>query len=147
MAAYARIALARSVVGWTVTGPVANPAAVVSFALMAGGAGGTVTHFGIGTDETGAGHLLLFGEVAPDLVVEAGVTPKLDTDTEISVGSMTDEAAEAFLTLLLTNIDWANIGDAGGLQNSASAGDLYLSLHTASPGVGGDQETNEISYT
>jgi hypothetical protein len=60
---------------------------------------------------------------------------------------MTTAAAINFLKLLLNNIDWPNIGDAGGLQNSAAAGNLYLSLHTAAPGVGGSQSTNETSYT
>ncbi len=51
------------------------------------------------------------------------------------------------LNLLFKNVAAANIGDAGGLQPSAAAGSLYLSLHTAAPGVAGDQTTNEVSYT
>lgn len=48
---------------------------------------------------------------------------------------------------VLNNADIADIGDAAGLQNSAAAGSLYLSLHTSDPGEGGNQSTNEISYT
>ena len=51
------------------------------------------------------------------------------------------------LNLLFKNIDAALIGDAGGLRGSVAAGSLYLSLHTADPGEGGDQTTNEIAYT
>src|SRR5690348_10906685 len=51
------------------------------------------------------------------------------------------------LDLLLQNAALANIGDAGGLQPSSSAGSLYIALHTASPGVGGNQSTNEAAYT
>jgi hypothetical protein len=59
--------------------------------------------------------------------------------------------SNAFETLLLQHIflnaDIADIGDAAGLQNSATAGSLYISLHTADPGEGGTQSTSEASYT
>lgn len=61
--------------------------------------------------------------------------------------SMTNAAEQAFLDLLFLNIDWANIGDAAGLQNSASSGSFFISLHTADPGESGDQTTNETTYT
>lgn len=117
---------------------------------MAGGAGGTVTHFGVGTDVSGAGNLVFFGTVTPNISVVVGVTPKLDTTTKVSnvtPDGMTNAAATAFLTLFFNNTDWANIGDAAGLQNSAAAGNVYLSLHTSSPGEAGSQTTNEIAYT
>ncbi len=59
----------------------------------------------------------------------------------------TTEAATNYLTLLFDNGDWANVGDAAGLQNSATAGSLYLSAHTANPGAAGNQATSEIAYT
>lgn len=55
--------------------------------------------------------------------------------------------ATALLDLLLQNTALANIGDAGGLQPSATAGSLYIALHTATPGAGGNQSTNEAAYT
>lgn len=61
--------------------------------------------------------------------------------------SMTNAAEANLLNLLFLNIDWANIGDAGGLQNSAAAGSFYISLHTADPGEGGNQSTSETAYT
>jgi len=51
------------------------------------------------------------------------------------------------LLLVFNNTDIAGIGDAGGLQNSATAGSLYVSLHTADPGEAGDQTTSETAYT
>jgi len=61
---------------------------------------------------------------------------------------MKSNAHEAgYLDLLFLNTDFATIGDAGGLQNSAAAGSLYLSLHTADPGEAGTQSTSEVSYT
>lgn len=60
-------------------------------------------------------------------------------------------ASTAFSTgllgLILQNAALANIGDAGGLQPSTVAGSLYIALHTANPGVGGNQSTNEAAYT
>lgn len=46
---------------------------------------------------------------------------------------MKNAAETALLQLLFNNDDWAGIGDAGGLQNSASAGSLYVALFTAAP--------------
>jgi hypothetical protein len=60
---------------------------------------------------------------------------------------MTNAAEAALLDLLFLNTDWANIGDAAGLQNSATAGSFYISLHTADPGEAGNQSTSEASYT
>jgi hypothetical protein len=51
------------------------------------------------------------------------------------------------LLLLFNNTDFANVGDAAGLQNSAVAGSLYVSLHTADPGEAGSQNTSEANYT
>lgn len=61
--------------------------------------------------------------------------------------SMTNAAEQALLDLVFLNADWANIGDASGLQNSATAGSFYVSLHTADPGEAGSQTTSEASYT
>jgi hypothetical protein len=51
------------------------------------------------------------------------------------------------LLLLFNNTAVALIGDASGLQPSAVAGSLYVSLHTADPGEAGNQTTSEAAYT
>jgi hypothetical protein len=61
--------------------------------------------------------------------------------------SKSNAAETALLALLFNNSDFAGIGDAGGLQNSAAAGSFYVSLHTSDPGEAGDQTTNETAYT
>lgn len=61
--------------------------------------------------------------------------------------SMSNASEANLLDLLFLNIDWANVGDAAGLQNSAVAGNFYLALHTADPGEAGNQSTNEVAYT
>ena len=58
----------------------------------------------------------------------------------------TNNMENELLLLYFNNTDHAGIGDASGLQNSATAGSLYVSLHTASPGEGGTQATNEAAY-
>lgn len=55
--------------------------------------------------------------------------------------------ANSLLALLFQNTALAGIGDAGGLQPSVGTGSLYISLHTADPGPGGNQGTSEIAYT
>ena len=61
--------------------------------------------------------------------------------------SMSNASETALLNLLFNNTDWANVGDASGLQNSATAGSFYVALHSSDPGDAGDQTTNEVSYT
>ena len=61
--------------------------------------------------------------------------------------SLSNTSETALLTLLFNNSAWALIGDASGLQPSATAGSFYIALHTADPGEAGDQTTSEASYT
>jgi hypothetical protein len=75
---YARIAVARSGSGFTVSGNSVNLTSAVNFPAGTGGSG-TVTHFGIGTALSGAGVLLYSGTVTPNIVTGNGVTPQLTT--------------------------------------------------------------------
>lgn len=61
--------------------------------------------------------------------------------------SMSNASETNLLNLLFNNVDWPNVGDAAGLQNSAAAGSFYVALHTADPTDAGDQTTSEVSYT
>lgn len=61
--------------------------------------------------------------------------------------SKSNALENALLLLLFNNDDFANIGDAGGIQGSMADGSLYVSLHTSDPGEAGDQTTNECAYT
>lgn len=52
------------------------------------------------------------------------------------------------LELIFQNIALTNVGDAGGLQPSSGAGNIYVSLHSADPGeAAANQSVNELSYT
>lgn len=59
----------------------------------------------------------------------------------------TTATCNSWLLLLFNNTDFALVGDAAGLQNSAAAGSLYVSYHTSNPGVAAVQTTNEATYT
>lgn len=80
---YARVAVARTSGGWTVTGNSVSPAANIEFPAATGGSE-TITHFGIGTGISGAGYLMYAGTVTPNLSVSSGVTPRLTTASTIT---------------------------------------------------------------
>ena len=75
---YARVAVARTSGGWTVTANSVSPAATVSFPAGTGGTG-TATHFVVGTASSGTGKLLYSGTVTPNIVCGNGITPQLTT--------------------------------------------------------------------
>jgi hypothetical protein len=71
---YARVAIARSTGAWTVTGNEATNDSAITFPACTGGSA-TVTHFGIGTDSSGAGNLLFSGALSASLAISNGITP------------------------------------------------------------------------
>jgi hypothetical protein len=81
---YARVNVARSSSGWTVSGNSAVPAATISFPAGTGG-GGTATHFSTGKTGGGATDILFSGTVTPNIVTGNGVTPQLTTSTSITL--------------------------------------------------------------
>lgn len=80
---YARVAVARSGSGWTVTANSVSPDANIDFPAGTGGSG-TATHFAIGTASSGAGKILYKGTVTPNIVCGNGITPRLTTATAIT---------------------------------------------------------------
>lgn len=72
---YARVSVARSTAGWTVTTNTADNDAAVTFPAASAGSS-TVTHFGLGSDETSTGNLFLYGALSASLAVSAGITPE-----------------------------------------------------------------------
>jgi hypothetical protein len=53
----------------------------------------------------------------------------------------------ALLGLIFNNAAIANLGDATGPTGSASAGNLFISLHSADVGEAGNQSSSELAYT
>lgn len=80
---YARVAVARSTSGWTVTGNSVSPVANIDFPACTGSTA-TITHFGIGVASSSNTKLLYSGTVTPNISVSTGVTPRLTTATAIT---------------------------------------------------------------
>lgn len=80
---YARVAVARSSSGWTVTGDAVAVDADVVFPAGTGGSG-TATHWGLGVASSGATVLLYYGAISPNIVCGSGVTPRLTAGTVVT---------------------------------------------------------------
>lgn len=72
---YARVTVARSGAGWTVTGNVAENAALVQFPQCTGGSS-TITYASIGTASSGAGQIIVSGALSSSLAVSSGIQPQ-----------------------------------------------------------------------
>lgn len=81
---YARIAIARSPAGWTVTDNSVSPTNPVEFGEMVGGTPGTATHMTVGTASTGPGKVLYRGVLTPSVAYNNGVVPRIRTTSTIS---------------------------------------------------------------
>lgn len=84
---YARVAVARTTGGWTVSTvagvTTAVPVAAIVFGQCSAGTS-TVTHVGIGTASSGTGKLLFSGALSPSIAVSSGVVPQITTATTIT---------------------------------------------------------------
>jgi hypothetical protein len=80
---YARVAVARTSGGWTVTGGSVSPAATITFPTATGGSE-TETYAAVGSASSGAGQILYFGPLSSNIAVVNGVTPQLTTATVIT---------------------------------------------------------------
>ena len=72
---YARVAVARTSGGFTVSGNSVVLASDQDFPAATGGTE-TATHFAIGTASTGTGKILYSGTVTPNISISTGVTPR-----------------------------------------------------------------------
>ena len=79
---YARVAVARSSAGFTISGNSVNLTSLVAFPAGTGGSG-TATFFGIGTAASGAGSLLYSGAISPSIVTGNGITPEITTASNL----------------------------------------------------------------
>lgn len=72
---YARVGVARSGAGWTVTGNAVANAALVQFPQCSSGSE-TITHFAVGTATSGTGKVLYKGALSASLSVSSGIQPQ-----------------------------------------------------------------------
>jgi hydroxymethylglutaryl-CoA reductase len=80
---YARAPVARSSAGFTVSGNTVTLTANVDFPKMTGGTGGTITHFAVVKEVSGASVVCYKGPVSPTILAAAGIIPRLETGTNI----------------------------------------------------------------
>ena len=81
---YARVNVARTSGGWTVTANSVSPVAAIAFPAGTGGSG-TVTYFSTGKTGGGSAAILFSGTVTPNIVTGNGITPQLTTSTAITL--------------------------------------------------------------
>ena len=81
---YARVAVARTSGGFTVSGNSVSPASNIDFGECTASPGAAITHFAIGTDVSGAGKILYSGTVTPNITMAVGVIPRLKTTSTIT---------------------------------------------------------------
>jgi hypothetical protein len=72
---YARVAVARSGAGWTVSSNAVSNAALVQFPQCTGGSE-TLTHFAVGTASSSTGKILYKGSLSSSLAVSSGIQPQ-----------------------------------------------------------------------
>lgn len=80
---YARVSVARSAGGWTVSAGTAQNAALVQFPVCSGGSN-TITHIAIGTVTSGAGQILYYGALSASLGVSTGIQPQFNAGTLVT---------------------------------------------------------------
>ena len=80
---YARVAVARTTGGFTVSGNAVSLVANVTFPAGTGGSG-TAAYWGVGASSSGAGKLLYKGAISPSIVCGSGVTPQLTAGTVVT---------------------------------------------------------------
>jgi hypothetical protein len=82
---YARVAVARTSSGWTVTSNSVSPVANIVFPTSTGTPSETETYVGIGSASSGAGVLFYYGPISPTITMNAaGITPTLTTASTIT---------------------------------------------------------------
>lgn len=72
---YARVTVARTSGGFTVSGNQASNAALVQFPQCTGGTN-TITHVAVGTATSGTGQILYSGALSASLSVSSGIQPQ-----------------------------------------------------------------------
>ena len=81
---YARVGVARSPAGWTVTANSVSPVNNVEFGEMTGGTPSTATHVSIGTAATGAGSILYRSALTPSVALNVGVVARIRNTSTIT---------------------------------------------------------------
>jgi hypothetical protein len=148
---YARVAVARTSGGWTVSGNQVSNAAAVNFALC-GLTGATITHFAIGTASSGAGKILYKSSLGT--VIQGPFTAKTDDTITIPGHSLAVDERVAFYpafgSSLPTGITegtiyWVKTVSGNDITISTTQGGSTLDITAAGDGVAIEAATLAVS--
>ncbi len=81
---YARVGVARTSGGWTVTGNSVSPAANIDFGACTASPGAAITHASIGVASSGATKILYKGALSASITMAVGVIPRIATGSTIT---------------------------------------------------------------
>lgn len=80
---YARVAVARTSGGWSVSGNSVSPVANIDFPIATAGTN-AITHWSVGVAASGGSSLLYLGTCTPTINVVTGVIPRLTTASTVT---------------------------------------------------------------
>ena len=81
---YARVAVARTTGGWTVTNNSVSPVANIDFGECTASPGSAITHAAIGTASSGTGKVLYKGALSASITMAVGVIPRIASGSTIT---------------------------------------------------------------
>lgn len=81
---YARVSVARTSGGWTITNNSASPVANIDFGECTASPGGAITHVSVGVTGGGATKILYKGALSPNITMAVGVIPRIKTTSTIT---------------------------------------------------------------
>lgn len=81
---YARVSVARTTGGWTVTNNSVSPVANIDFGECTALPGTAITHAAIGTAISGTGKILYKGALSASITMAVGVIPRIKTTSTIT---------------------------------------------------------------
>jgi uncharacterized protein with beta-barrel porin domain len=81
---YARVAIARTSGGWTVTGNSVSPVANVDFGECTASCTGSITNWSVTTASSGSTKILYSGAISPSISLAVGVIPRIKSTSTIT---------------------------------------------------------------
>lgn len=81
---YARVAVARTSGGWTVTGASVSPAANIDFGECTASCGSNLTYWSVGVASSGSTKILYSGALSTAITMTVGTIPRLKTTSTIT---------------------------------------------------------------
>jgi hypothetical protein len=81
---YARMAVARTTGGWTVTNNSVSPVADVTFGECTASPGSAITHAAVGVASSGAGKILYKGALNSSITMSVGTIPRIGAGSTIT---------------------------------------------------------------